>query len=125
MPSTPAAVQQDSSQQTEKDMTSELSAMTKDGKAPSGQIFHLPIPPNGQKTLEKEPTLQKFGITRLEKELRITYNGEHFYLILSSHPITDEQIKEMLFYADVMDYLNIKDCCEILDALGLDHLYEI
>lgn len=125
MPLIPAAVQQDSSQQTEKDMTSESSATTKAGKAHSGPIFHLPIPPNGQRTSEKARTHQKFGITRLEKELHITYNGEPFYTVLSSYPITDEHIKEMLFYSDIMDYFSIRDCCEILDTLGLDHLYEI
>ena len=67
----------------------------------------------------------KFNVIRTSTGLEVNYNGERFMTVVSTTPLTDLDIKRILLKADIMDYLGIMDCCEILDEIGLDNYYEI
>lgn len=121
MPSKQAAVQQESLPATEKDTTSESSKTATDGKASSGQIFHLPIPPSGQSIPQAKHTRPRFGIQRTEFSLIVSYNDIFFFSTTTSYPITIDDIKRSLWTAVLCGYFNKVDVKEILEDMGEEY----
>lgn len=85
--------------------------------------INLPCPTPPQQ--KKELTPGRFGITRTNTSLEITYDSKRFFKIVSSVEITNKNIKDTLFYSDVMKYLSVGECRMILDIIGEDHNYQI
>lgn len=121
MPSKQAVVQQESLPATEKDTQSTSSKTATDGKANSGQIFHLPIPPSGQTISQTKPIPPRFGIKRTENSLIIDYKGTFFFSTTTSYPINIDDIKRALWSAVLLGYFNKVDVKEILEDMGEEY----